>query len=69
MLYRKWYTIEVICYKYTPLKNAEFPLEVRNCKDKKSRYVSLGFSVKSRHWDFKSSESNDKCTQKEIPEN
>ena len=61
-------TIEVVCYKYTPLKNGEFPLKVRICKDRKSRYISLGISVKSQHWDFKRNEPNEKCPNKEIVE-
>lgn len=61
-------TVEVVCYKYTPLKNGEFPLKVRICKDRKSRYISLGVSVKPQHWDFKRNEPNEKCPNKEIVE-
>lgn len=61
-------TVEVGCYKYTPLKNGEFPLKVRICKDRKSRYISLGISVKPQHWDFKRNEPNEKCSNREIIE-
>ena len=61
-------TVEIVCYKYTPLKNGELPLKVRICKDRKSRYVSLGISVKSQHWDFKRNKPNDKCPNKEVLE-
>lgn len=57
-----------ICCKYTPWKNGEFPLKVRICKDRKSRYISLGISVKPQHWDFKRNEPNEKCPNKEIVE-
>lgn len=59
-------TVKVVCYKYTPLKNGEFPLKVRICKDRKSRYISLGISVKPQHWDFKRNEPNEKCSNREI---
>lgn len=45
-------TIEVVCYKYKPLKNKELPLKIRICKDRKTRYVNLGVSTKSENWDF-----------------
>ena len=34
--------IEVICYKYKPLKDGTLPLMLRVTKDRKRKYVSLG---------------------------
>lgn len=61
-------TVEIICYKYTPLKNGEFPLKLRICKDRKSRYISLGISVKPQYWDFKRNKPNEKCPNRDIVE-
>ena len=41
---------------------------MRICKDRKSRYISLGISVKPQHWDFKRNEPNEKCSNREIIE-
>ena len=61
-------TVEVVCYKYRPLKNNELPLKIRVCKDKKSRYFNLGVSVKSEHWDFDNNRPKETCPDKEILE-
>ena len=37
--------IEVICYKYKPLKDGTLPLMLRVTKDRKRKYVSLGLSL------------------------
>lgn len=61
-------TVEVVCYKYKPLKNGELPIKIRIIKDRKIRYVNLGVSTKREYWDFKRNEPKDKCPQKEILE-
>ena len=61
-------TVEVVCYKYKPLKNGELPIKIRIIKDRKIRYVNLGVSTQKKYWDFKRNEPNDKCPQKEILE-
>ena len=61
-------TVEVVCYKYRPLKNNELPLKIRVCKDKKSRYFNLGVSVKPEHWDFENNRPKEICPDKEMLE-
>lgn len=43
----KMTTVDVICYKYKPLKTGELPLKIRICKDRKTRYINLGVSTQS----------------------
>lgn len=45
-------TVNVLCYKSKTLSNGEHPLMIRICKDGKKKYVSLGVSVKTEHWNF-----------------
>lgn len=45
-------TIDVVCYKYKPLKNNELPLKIRLTKDRKRHYLNLGISIKAEFWDF-----------------
>ena len=47
--------IEVICYKYKPLKDGTLPLMLRVTKDRKRKYVSLGLSLHEKFWDFEKS--------------
>ena len=61
-------TVEVVCYKYRPLKNNELPLKIRVCKDKKSRYFNLGVSVKPENWDFENNRPKDTCPDKDVLE-
>lgn len=58
-------TVEVVCYKYKPLKNGELPLKIRVTKDRKVRYVSLGVSTKPEHWDFKKNKPKPDCPNRE----
>ena len=58
-------TIEVVCYKYKPLKNGELPLKIRVTKDRKVRYVNLGVSTKPEHWDFKKNKPKANCPNRE----
>ena len=59
-------TIDVICYKYTPLKNNELPLKIRICKNRKTRYISLNVSTKAEHWDFDKNQPKDNSPDKEL---
>ena len=61
-------TVEVVCYKYRPLKNNELPLKIRVSKDKKSRYFNLGVSIKPEHWDFENNRPKETCPDKEMLE-
>lgn len=61
-------TIDVVCYKYKPLKNNEFPLKLRVTKDRKRKYVNLGISVLSNHWDFIKNRPTNLCPNKEFIE-
>ena len=58
-------TVEVVCYKYKPLRNGELPLKIRVTKDRKVRYVSLGVSTKPEHWDFKKNQPKADCPNRE----
>ncbi len=61
-------TVEVVCYKYKPLKNGELPLKIRVTKDRKARYISLGVSTKQEHWDFKKNQPKLDCPNRELLE-
>ena len=54
-------TINVLCYKYKTLSNGEHPIMVRICKDGKKKYVSVGISVKAKHWNFDKNEPKPNC--------
>lgn len=58
-------TVEVVCYKYKPLRNGELPLKIRVTKDRKVRYVSLGVSTKPEHWDFNKNQPKADCPNRE----
>lgn len=61
-------TIEVICFKYKPLKNNEFPLRIRITKDRKTKYISLGVSVEPQYWDFDRNQPTLDCPNREYLE-
>lgn len=61
-------TVEVVCYKYKPLRNGELPLKIRVTKDRKVRYVSLGVSTKPEHWDIKKNQPKADCPNREYIE-
>lgn len=61
-------TVEVVCYKYKPLRNGELPIKIRVTKDRKVRYVSLGVSTKPEHWDFKKNQPKADCPNREYIE-
>lgn len=61
-------TVDVVCYKYKPLKNGELPLKIRICKDRKTRYINLGVSTRAQDWDFENNRPKEKCPDKEMIE-
>lgn len=58
-------TVEVVCYKYKPLKNGELPIKIRITKDRKARYINLGISTKKEHWDFSKNQPKPNCPYRE----
>jgi len=61
-------TVSVICYKYKPLKNGELPIKIRISKDRKTRYINLGVSIKIDEWDFEKNQLKAECPNKETLE-
>lgn len=61
-------TIEVICYKYKPLKNNELPLKLRITKDRKRSYINIGISIAPTFWDFAKNQPKPNCPNKEYIE-
>lgn len=61
-------TVNVICYKYKPLKNGELPIKIRICKDRKIRYINLGVSTKPEYWDFEKNQPKPTCPDRELLE-
>ena len=61
-------TVDVVCYKYKPLKNGELPLKIKVCKDRKTRYINLGVSTKPENWDFENNRPKETCPDKEMLE-
>lgn len=61
-------TVDVICYKYKPLKTGELPLKIRVCKDRKTRYINLGVSTKTEYWDFEKNQPKSTCPDRELLE-
>ena len=61
-------TVDVVCYKYKPLKNGELPLKIKICKDRKTRYINLGVSTKAEYWDFEKNQPKSACPDKEMLE-
>jgi len=60
--------VEVVCYKYKPLKDGTLPLMLRIAKSRKRRYVSLGISIDEKHWDFEKNRPKRNCPNKEMIE-
>lgn len=61
-------TVDVICYKYKPLRTGELPLKIRICKDRKVRYINLGVSTKSEYWDFEKNQPKPTCPDRDMIE-
>lgn len=58
-------TIKVLCYKSKTLSNGEHPLMVCVCKGGKRKYQSLGISIKTEQWDFKTNLPKTQCPNRE----
>ena len=58
-------TIKVLCYKSKTLSNGEHPLMVCVCKGGKRKYQSLGISIKTEQWDFKTNLPKAQCPNRE----
>lgn len=58
-------TVELVYYKYKPLKNGELPLKIRITKNRKIRYINLGVSTKPEHWDFSKNQPKSSCPNRE----
>ena len=59
-------TVNIICYRQKTLKNGEHPLMIRVCKNRKTKYKSLGLSVHADHWDFEKNKPKPKCPNREL---
>jgi len=59
-------TIDVICFKNKPLKNNEYPLMIRICKDRKRKYKSIGLSIKEEDWDFSKNQPKPNVHNREL---
>jgi len=59
-------TVNIICYKSKKLKNGEHPLMIRVCKNSKTKYQSLGVSVKLEHWDFSKNKPKPNCPNRDF---
>ncbi len=64
----KMITVDVVCYKYKPLKNKELPLKIRVYKDRKTRYINLGVSTRKEDWDFEKNQPKADCPNRELLE-
>jgi hypothetical protein len=59
-------TVNVIYYKSKTLANKQHPLMIRICKNEKTKYQSIGISVKLEHWDFSKNKLKPNCPNKEL---
>lgn len=59
-------TVNVICFRGKKLSNGESPLMIRICKDRKTKYQSIGISVNIDHWDFKKNRPKIGCPNKDY---
>jgi predicted type IV restriction endonuclease len=59
-------TVTIVCYRNKILSNGKSPLMLRICKDRKTKYQSLGISVDPDCWDFKKNKPKLSCPDKEL---
>jgi len=59
-------TVYVVCYRNKKLSNGNSPLMLRVCKDRKTKYQSLGISVNPNHWDFQKNKPKVNCPNREL---
>jgi hypothetical protein len=60
--------IDVICYKFTTLKNGESPLKLRITKDRKRKYINLGIYLNPSYWDFDKNQPRPTCPNRDYIE-
>jgi len=58
--------VNIICYKSKTLANGENPLMLRICKDRKTKYQSLGISVNPDDWDFQKNRPKPSCPNRDL---
>lgn len=54
-------TVNVICFRGKKLSNGESPIMTRVCKDRKTKYKSLGISINPIYWDFDKNRPKTNC--------
>lgn len=59
-------TVNVVCYRNKKLSNGESPIMIRVCKDRKTKYKSLGISVNPIYWDFEKNKPKTNCPNKDL---
>jgi site-specific recombinase XerD len=59
-------TVNVICFRGKKLSNGESPIMIRVCKDRKTKYKSLGISVKEELWDFDKNKPKPNCPNRDY---
>jgi len=59
-------TVNVICFRGKKLSNGESPIMVRVCKDRKTKYKSLGISVNPIYWDFAKNRPKTNCPNRDY---
>jgi len=59
-------TINVVCYRNKKLSNGNSPLMLRVCKDRKTKYQSLGISVNPDDWDFQKNKPKSNCPNRDL---
>ena len=59
-------TVNVICFRGKKLSNGESPIMVRVCKDRKTKYKSLGISVNPIYWDFDKNRPKTNCPNRDY---
>ncbi|MDR2948834.1 MAG: site-specific integrase [Prevotella sp.] len=61
-------TVNVICFRGKKLSNGESPIMIRICKDRKTRYKSLGISINPTFWDFSKNQPKTNCPNRDYIE-
>jgi len=59
-------TVNVVCYRNKKLSNGNSPLMLRVCKDRKTKYQSLGISINPDDWDFQKNKPKSNCPNKDL---
>jgi len=59
-------TVNVVCYRNKKLSNGSSPLMLRVCKDRKTKYQSLGISVNPDDWDFQKNKPKANCPNRDL---